>query len=84
MRSCCMCGSKEVQFHHNIEYAGRQSDDPKSIMPLCKPHHDMISDPLIREEVDWLMFIHKKLDPSDYPRSGLAQRKKYLVKKYGY
>lgn len=83
MKRCCLCGREPVEWHHNIEYQGRQSDNPKSIMPLCEAHHKMISDPLIREEVDWCMYVHKKLDPADFPKSDFARRRRYLINRYG-
>lgn len=84
MKRCCLCGRAGVQFHHNLIVAGRQVDDPAAILPLCPGCHKIADDTLIKEELDLYMFVHKKLDPADYPRSGLVQRKKYLIKKYGY
>lgn len=84
MKRCCLCGRLDVEWHHAVEYQGRQSDDPKSIMPLCKGCHANADDKLIKEEIEWCAFTFKGLDPKDYPKSGLEQRKKYLIRKYGY
>ena len=83
MKKCRICSSTLVQWHHNLIYGGKQSDDPLSILPLCKEHHDMANDSLFKEELDLIMF-ERGLDPADYPRSGLAQRRKYLYKKYAH
>lgn len=83
MKQCCMCADTNVEWHHNLIYGGRQSDDPHSILPLCKEHHAMADDMSIKEELDWCMFQLKNLDVTLYPKSDLAKRKKYLIHKYG-
>lgn len=80
MKNCCLCGiDSGIQFHHNLIYQGQQQNDSKSILPLCENCHRMANNKSIKEKLDRIMF-NRGLDVTLYPRSGLAQRKKYLCK----
>lgn len=78
MKKCCLCGTRaNIQWHHNLIYQGRQQNDPESILPLCEPCHYLANKGLVKEKLDRIMF-ERGLDITLYPKSGLAQRKKYL------
>lgn len=81
MKKCCLCGSTgvKIDFHHNLIYQGRQQNDHKSILPLCEPCHRNANNKEVKEKLDKIMF-DRGLDVTLYPKSGLAQRKKYLCK----
>lgn len=57
---CCLYGRNEcggrIQWHHNLIFAGRQVNARFCILPLCEWHHDRISKPEIKKEVDKIMF----------------------------
>ena len=55
MRQCCVCGKKPPQWHHNLIFGGSQSDEPETILPLCRPCHDKEKQPHIKEQLDWIM-----------------------------
>lgn len=83
MKKCCMCGDTDVEWHHNLIIAGRQVDNPLSILPLCKEHHRMADDTLVKEELDHVMLLVRGFDIRHYPKSNLEQRRRYLIRKYG-
>lgn len=37
---CCCCGAKPVQWHHALQYGGRQINRKWAIVPACKKCHD--------------------------------------------
>ncbi len=50
---CCLCGTKGVQWHHNLIFAGKQVNERFCILPLCPPcHKEMDYD---REKANWIM-----------------------------
>jgi len=79
MEKCCLCGISgvKIEWHQAFIYQGRQQNDPTSILPLCETCHDRANEKSVKENLDRIMFA-RGLDPKDYPRSGLEQRKKYL------
>ena len=81
MKKCCLCGATgvKIDWHHNLIYQGRQQNDPKAIIPLCEMCHGKANNKEVKEQLDRIMF-ERGLDVTLYPRSGLAQRKKYLCK----
>lgn len=52
---CCLCGHREVQFHHNVIYKNNQSDEPFTILPVCKTCHDRANEKEVRDKLDWVM-----------------------------
>lgn len=58
MHSCCLskygedCSGK-IEWHHNLQFAGRQQNVKFAILGLCKFHHDKIA--YFKEKVDWVM-----------------------------
>lgn len=84
MKRCCLCGKDKVKidWHHNLEYAGKQQSDPTTILPLCTECHGNARDSRIKEELDLIMF-HRGTDVYHYPKAALGQRRNYLYKKYG-
>jgi hypothetical protein len=88
MKKCCLsylggCDGK-IEWHHNLIYAGRQSDVPETILGVCKNHHDQANDKVMKERLDYEML--KLFNPrihEYFPKSGLHQRMYYLKQKYG-
>ena len=83
MQQCCACKSVgvKIEWHHALIYAGRQSDDPMSIMPVCVSCHKLANNSHIKERIDLAMF-NRGLDVDLYPNANLTQRRKYLKEKY--
>ena len=83
-RQCCICGSKLVQMHHNLIFAGRQADDPETILPLCEYDHDQARNSDFKEKLDWIMY--NRMTPEQlvkYNKSGdLMRRFNYLKTKF--
>ena len=86
MWNCCLCGiskaERKIDWHHNLIYAGKQSNDPHSILPLCRKCHAKADDTRVKEVLDWIMFFVRGLNPLDYPKSLLFQRFRYLSTLY--
>lgn len=88
MKKCCLfylgdCSGK-IEWHHNLIYAGKQSDVPETILGICKGHHDMADIKDIKEQIDWQMF--KLFNSSHFDmfyKSSLLKRFRYLEFKYG-
>lgn len=87
MARCCISNyacAGPIQWHHNLEQKGRQSDNPKHILPLCEHHHKYADNKELKERLDLAMLkglseveikeISKAIDYS--------QRLKYLNDKY--
>lgn len=55
-RLCCLCqSSQNIQLHHNLIMGGRQSDNPKTILPVCDKCHRNANKQEVREQLDHLM-----------------------------
>ncbi len=88
MKTCCLwylgdCDGK-IEWHHNLIYAGIQSDVPETILGICKRHHEMADIKDIKEQIDWQMlklFTSKHFDI--FYKSQLLKRLRYLEFKYG-
>lgn len=88
MKKCCLsylgdCKGK-IEWHHNLIYAGKQSDVPETILGVCKKHHDQANDKIMKERLDYQML--KLFNPYHFElfaKSSLRLRRYYLVKKYG-
>ncbi len=76
--------SKKLDWHHNLIYAGKQSDVPETILAICSEIHEQANNKEIKELLDWIMLSlfnprHFEL----FSKSSLLQRRAYLNKKYG-
>ena len=88
MKKCCLaylgdCKGK-IEWHHNLIYAGKQSDVPETILGICKKHHEQANDKVMKERLDYQML--KLFNPRQFemfPKSSLYMRRYYLIKKYG-
>ena len=73
-RKCCLCHSLDVQWHHNLIYAGQQVNEVFCILPVCETHHEGPEGPkrnaLTRQRLDELM----------YKRATSKERKDYELK----
>jgi hypothetical protein len=87
MKRCCInnfacCG--QIQWHHNLIIAGRQSDNPKHILPICEHHHNFARQTVIKERLDYIML--KGLTEEEIKdiskAENYSQRLKYLNDKY--
>lgn len=77
--------SKKIDFHHNLIYAGKQSDLPNAIIAICSNIHDQANNKEIKEVLDWIML--NQMTPRDYeevPKANLHQKRSFLNKKYGH
>lgn len=83
-KACCLCGSSGIQIHHNLIHSGRQSDDIKTMLPLCVDCHDMARKSCTKERLDLVML--KRMNSEEITAISKAvnyhQRLKYLTKKY--
>jgi len=76
--------SKKIEWHHNLIYAGKQSDIPETIIAICSEIHQQADNKNIKEILDWVML--NQMNPSHFemlPRAPLAVKKGLLNKKYG-
>lgn len=59
--TCCLAPftdsvhSEKIDWHHGMTYAGQRLNERWCIISLCRAHHDDVSDPRIKELVDWIM-----------------------------
>ncbi len=89
MKRCCLfrlgdCFGK-IEFHHNLIYAGKQSDIPNTILPVCKAHHDKADKKEVKEILDWIMLNQMtERDFLSLPKYSYYTKRNYLNKKYGH
>lgn len=54
---CCITGAfarnVKIDWHHNLQYGGRQVQEKWCILPLAKPIHDKIE--TYKRQCDWIM-----------------------------
>lgn len=88
MKMCCLsylggCARK-IEWHHNLIFAGRQSDYPKHILGVCLLHHDMARETRIKEQLDYIMLAAlSEQELSDISKAiDYRQRLEFLQKKY--
>lgn len=84
-KSCCLCGSTlEIEWHHNLILAGRQSNEKETILPLCKFHHEAARKTEIKEVLDLIMLL--RMEDTQIRKISKAvdyfRRKEYLKEKY--
>lgn len=53
---CCITGVKneKIDWHHNLQFAGKRVNEKFCILPLAKSVHDNIT--YYKEECDWIMW----------------------------
>lgn len=84
MRSCCLCKSSPVEWHHNFQYASKRVQEFFCILPVCKVCHDRARNKTIKELLDIEMLKRaKKEDLEKFPRVNWKQRIDYLSDRYG-
>lgn len=44
-----------VQWHHNLQFAGKQYQKRFAIIPILKSVHEAVSSTSIKEKLDWMM-----------------------------
>lgn len=58
MKVCClsMLGNCEgvIEWHHEIQFAGRQLSEKWAILPVCHFHHDQARNSFIKERLQWI------------------------------
>ena len=76
--------SKKIEYHHNLIYAGKQSDIPNTIIALCSDIHEQANNKTVKELLDWMM-INQMTDRdfSLLPKWTGRYKISYLRKKYG-
>lgn len=52
---CCITGARDVQWHHNLIFAGRQVNERWCILPLSEKIHDLARNKEVKEILDWIM-----------------------------
>ncbi len=63
-KKCCLdnefCSYGKIDWHHNLQYAGKQVNEKWCILPLCKYHHDTIT--YCKDNVDEIMLKRATYD----------------------
>jgi len=83
-KKCCLCGSRPVQWHHNLIFASRQVNEKECILPICEVCHNKARNTEVREQLDLIMLT--RMSPEQMKKYSKAvdlfQRYKYLTNKY--
>lgn len=75
----------KTEWHHNLMFGGRQVNDEWAILSICQDIHRRVSEPEIRETLDWIMLnraTEEELRKYSAARDLVAERDK-LNKKFG-
>lgn len=62
MRFCALQGiishacSMKIEWHHNLIYAGRQSDIPNTILGICSEIHEKANRKDVRDALNKIMY----------------------------
>lgn len=83
-RSCCICGSKHRQLHHNLIFGRAQQNIKSAILPLCGACHARADNVEFRERLDHIMLNRMTEEEIDtYSRvRNLRERRKFLNEKF--
>lgn len=76
--------SQKIDWHHNLIYAGRQSNLPNTILGICSDIHREADKKEVREILDWIML--NQMTDADFEqvsRAYLKIKRGRLNKKYG-
>lgn len=78
--------SPKIDWHHNLIFAGKQSDIPETIIALCDWIHDIEKKPEIKELLNWIMLNQMSDDQvkSISKAVNYARIKETLNSKYGH
>jgi hypothetical protein len=83
-KKCCLCPVRQVQWHHNLIFAGRQVNEKECILPICEVCHNKARNTEIREQLDLIMLT--RMSPEQMQKYSKAvdlfQRYNYLCQKY--
>ena len=85
-KQCCITGLGDVEWHHNLIFAGRQVSQKFCILPLNKEvHRDIVK---YRERCDWIMWNRATpREREEYSKArgimSLMSRLGHLNRKYG-
>lgn len=90
MKTCCLAGETEynclgrIEFHHNLIVAGRQSDIPETILPVCNAHHAIADWREVKELLNFIMLRRMSAEQIKGISKAVnyAHRLEYLRKKY--
>lgn len=90
MKVCCLIKhiphtcSPKIDWHHNLIYAGKQSDIPNTILAICSDMHIEADISDVKEILDWIMLNQMtEQDFSLVPKANLKVKRELLNKKYG-
>ena len=71
-KKCCIADKHcqgQIEWHHNLIYAGRQQNEPFCILPLCSYHHSIEKNREIKPRLNEIMFSRATAeDKQKYPR----------------
>lgn len=85
MKASCLSGGSPVEWHHNMIYGGKQSNEWWTILPLTKEEHRKADNKEIKEKLNWIM-LNRARDSEILPFckavNYLAMKNK-LNEKYG-
>lgn len=85
---CCYTGLKKgevkIEWHHNLQYAGRQVNEVWAILPLSEAIHIQARNTKIKEKLDWIM-LNRATDEElmKYDRANLIEKRAMLNRVYG-
>lgn len=82
-KKCCITGLGDVEWHHNLIFAGRQVNQKFCILPLNKEVHRNIVK--YKERCDWIMWNRANYRQRDEYGKAINVHTRYaqLNKKYG-
>lgn len=70
MKTCCLLSTDckgEIQWHHNLIYAGKRVNEYGAILPVCKWHHEKESK--FKKDLNFMMELRMTAeDKKKYPR----------------
>lgn len=86
-KKCCICGiyGVKIEWHHGLIYAGHQTDEPETIIPLCETCHDKARNKDFKEMIDLCMYQRWPDELfNKYDKTGIHRKRyKYIINKYG-
>ncbi len=89
-RVCCVTGAPasswdRIEWHHNLIFAHKQVQAEFAILPIKQSVHNVVSNPLIKERLDWVMLNRaSESEIRQYSKVvNLARRRAYLNDLFG-
>lgn len=90
MKACALINhiphicSKKIDWHHNLIYAGKQSDIPNTILGICSDMHEIADWKDVKEILDWIMLNQMTQDDFEQvSKASLVLKRNLLNRKYG-